>query len=58
MARAAADVEAAGVTPPAVVCVGRVALLRQTLDWAAQLAGSPPRDLDPLGSGEDLADSA
>ncbi|MSU90453.1 uroporphyrinogen-III C-methyltransferase [Rhodobacteraceae bacterium 2CG4] len=49
LARAAADVEAAGMEPPAVVVIGRVALMRQCLDWAAQLRGQPPRDLDPLG---------
>lgn len=58
LGRAAADVADAGITPPAIVCVGRVALLRQTLDWAAQLEGMAPRALDPLGTGADLADSA
>lgn len=56
--RAATDVEAAGLEPPAVVVVGRVALMRQCLDWASQLQGVPPRDLDPLGvRGQDV-DSA
>ncbi len=45
---AAADVDAAALAPPAVVCVGRVVLLRRCLDWAAQLSGAAPRDLDPL----------
>jgi len=58
LAGAAADVEAARIEPPAIVCIGRVALLRQVLDWATQLDGTPPRDLDPLGKGADLADSA
>lgn len=58
LAQAAQDVAAAGMTPPAIVCVGRVALLRQTLDWAAQLAGQPPRDLDPLGTSPSLQDTA
>ena len=31
---------------------------RRFLDWAAQLAGEPPRSLDPLGTGASLADSA
>ncbi|MEO1276889.1 MAG: uroporphyrinogen-III C-methyltransferase [Pseudomonadota bacterium] len=54
---AAADADAAGLEPPALIVVGRVALLRQTLDWAAQLAGEPPRSLDPLGL-RSIADSA
>ncbi|MEM8787281.1 MAG: uroporphyrinogen-III C-methyltransferase [Pseudomonadota bacterium] len=58
LARAPADVAAQAIAPPAIVCVGRVALLRQTLDWASQLGGTPPRSLDPLGRGPDLADSA
>ena len=58
LGRAAADVAEAGIEPPAVVCVGRVVLMRQVLDWAAQLAGEAPRHLDPLGTGDDLADSA
>ncbi|MEO1599736.1 MAG: uroporphyrinogen-III C-methyltransferase [Pseudomonadota bacterium] len=49
LGRAAADVEAAGLTPPAIICIGRVALLRQALDWQAQAAGEPVRDADPLG---------
>lgn len=48
LGRAAADAAAAEMTPPAIVCLGEVVLLRQTLDWAAQLAGTPPRALDPL----------
>ncbi|MEM7613661.1 MAG: uroporphyrinogen-III C-methyltransferase [Pseudomonadota bacterium] len=56
LARAAADVAAEGIAPPCVICVGQVVALRQTLDWAAQLAGTPPRALDPLGTG--LSDSA
>lgn len=51
LARAAADAEAAGLTPPAVICVGRAVLMRQTLDWVGQMAGEPVRSLDPLGRG-------
>jgi uroporphyrin-III C-methyltransferase len=50
LARAAGDVEAAGLQPPAVVCIGRVVAMRQVLDWIGQMAGEPPRSLDPLGS--------
>lgn len=44
------DVEAAGVQPPAIVCIGEVVRMRQVLDWMGQIAGDSPRDLDPLGS--------
>ena len=47
--RAADDVAAQGLAPPAIVCVGRVTLMRQTLDWIAQARGEAPRSLDPLG---------
>ncbi|HUF87571.1 MAG TPA: uroporphyrinogen-III C-methyltransferase [Thermohalobaculum sp.] len=50
LSRAAADFAASGLAPPAIVCIGRVALMRQTLDWIGQMAGVPPRALDPLGS--------
>lgn len=46
---AVADATAAGLSPPAIICIGRVALMRQTLDWMAQMSGEPPRSLDPLG---------
>ncbi|WP_112320813.1 uroporphyrinogen-III C-methyltransferase [Oceanibium sediminis] len=60
LGRAAQDVIEQKVEPPAIICVGRTTLLRQTLDWAGQLAGQPPRALDPLGTGlgTGLADSA
>lgn len=58
LARAATDAAAAQLEPPAIVCIGRVTLLRQALDWAAQLRGEPPRSLDPLGTRSiDLADA-
>ncbi|MEM9093537.1 MAG: uroporphyrinogen-III C-methyltransferase [Pseudomonadota bacterium] len=50
LAHAADDAAEAGIGAPAIVCVGRVALMRQTLDWMAQLQGEPPRSLDPLGA--------
>ncbi len=52
LARAAADAEAAGLTPPAVICVGRAVLMRQALDWVGQMAGEPVRSVDPLGRGD------
>jgi uroporphyrin-III C-methyltransferase len=55
LARAAADLAASGLEPPAILCIGRVALMRQALDWIGQMNGEPPRDLDPLGdSGQDV----
>ena len=49
LSRAAEDFAASGLQPPAIVCIGRVALMRRTLDWVGQMAGQKPRDLDPLG---------
>lgn len=51
LASATEDVAAAGLEPPAVICVGKSVLMRQVLDWQALLAGDAPRDLDPLGRG-------
>jgi len=45
------DIAAAGMTPPAIICVGASVLMRQVLDWQAMAAGAAPRDLDPLGRG-------
>ena len=45
------DIAAAGLEPPAIICVGRSVLMRQVLDWQGQAAGEAPRDLDPLGRG-------
>ena len=45
------DIEASGLTPPAVICVGRSVLMRQVLDWQSQEAGDAPRNLDPLDRG-------
>ncbi|WP_417727363.1 uroporphyrinogen-III C-methyltransferase [Roseovarius sp.] len=47
----AADIEASGFEPPAILCIGRSVLMRQVLDWQGMLAGAAPRDLDPLGRG-------
>ena len=46
-----ADIAAAGMEPPAIICVGQSVLMRQVLDWQGQAAGEAPRDLDPLGRG-------
>ncbi|NBQ51543.1 MAG: uroporphyrinogen-III C-methyltransferase [Marivivens sp.] len=46
-----ADIAAAGLEPPAIICVGRSVLMRQVLDWQSLAAGIEPRNLDPLGRG-------
>ncbi|MFT4743197.1 MAG: uroporphyrin-III C-methyltransferase [Yoonia sp.] len=46
-----ADIAAAGMEPPAIICVGQSVLMRQVLDWQGQAAGIAPRNLDPLGRG-------
>ncbi len=50
LGRAAEDFAASGLEPPAIVCIGRVALMRRALDWIGQMAGAPPRETDPLGT--------
>ena len=47
---AVADVEARGIEPPAIMCIGDVVRMRQALDWMGQIAGEAPRDFDPLGA--------
>jgi uroporphyrin-III C-methyltransferase len=53
LARLAADIAAAGLEPPAIICVGQAVTLRQALDWRAMAAGHPPRDPDPLRRADD-----
>ena len=48
LARAAEDVAAAGLEPPALVCIGRAALMRRPLAW---WQGEQAADLDPLSRG-------
>ncbi len=43
------DITRSGIGAPAIVCIGRVTLMRQCLDWIGRLEGEPVRDLDPLG---------
>lgn len=52
---AATQAVAQEMSAPAIVCLGRVVLLRQAIDWMSQLRGEPPRNLDPLGRGADGA---
>lgn len=42
LARAEADAAAAGLVPPAVICVGRAVLHRRLLDWVTRLPGGRP----------------
>ena len=42
------DIQDSVIGAPAIVCVGRVTLMRQCLDWLGQMDGVPVRDLDPL----------
>lgn len=44
----AKDVAASGLKPPAVICIGKSVLMRQTLDWQGMANGFAPRSLDPL----------
>ncbi|WP_342075871.1 uroporphyrinogen-III C-methyltransferase [Yoonia sp. SS1-5] len=46
-----ADIAAAGLAPPAIICVGQSVLMRQVLDWQGMAKGEAPRNLDPLGRG-------
>ena len=49
LAAAPHDIIDSGIGAPSIVCVGRVVLMRQCLDWLGQMAGEPVRDEDPLG---------
>jgi uroporphyrin-III C-methyltransferase len=45
------DLEKSGMSPPAIICVGRSVQMRQVLDWQSMIAGEKPRNLDPLDRG-------
>ena len=49
LAKAPEDIVESGIGAPAIVCIGRVVLMRQCLDWLGKMAGEPVRDTDPLG---------
>ena len=51
LARAAADIAAAGLSAPAVIVIGRAVLLRQALEWPAMAAGQPAHTPEPPGPG-------
>jgi uroporphyrin-III C-methyltransferase len=50
LARAEADVAAAGIEPPAIVVVGEVVRLRASLDWLGALTEGRKLAPDPFGS--------
>lgn len=49
LARAEADMEAAGIEPPAIVVVGEVVRLRASLDWLGALTAGRRLVPDPFG---------
>ena len=51
LGKAADDIAESGIGAPSIVCIGRVVLMRQCLDWMGQMVGEPVRDTDPLASG-------
>jgi len=52
LSRAQADVEAAGIEPPAIVVVGEVVRLRASLDWIGALKEGRRLSPDPFGARE------
>ena len=49
LATAPHDIVESCIGAPAIICIGRVVLMRQCLDWIGQMASEPVRDTDPLG---------
>ena len=45
------DLEKTGMSPPAIICVGKSVLMRQALDWQSMISGNSPRNTDPLNRG-------
>ncbi len=43
LARIEADIAAAGLEPPAIICIGRSVLMRQVLDWQSHGRRQRPR---------------
>ena len=50
LGRAPQDIIDSDIGAPSIVCIGQVVLMRQCLDWMAQLSSEPVRDTDPLGT--------
>jgi uroporphyrin-III C-methyltransferase len=42
LAAMADDIDAAGLEPPAILCIGRSVLLEQALDWRGMVTGMTP----------------
>ena len=57
LANLAPDVAKHALTPPAIIVIGEVVLMRQCLDWLGYLAGGKPRNLDPLSNSGGIASS-
>ena len=51
LGEAAAAVEREAMEPPAIICIGRVVLMRQAIDWLAHSTGAKVRNHDPLDTG-------
>ena len=51
LSTAVADIDAAGLEPPAIICVGKAVRMRDVLNWQAQAEGVAPINLDPLARG-------
>ena len=49
LGKASDDIAESGIGAPSIVCIGRVVLMRQCLDWMGQMVGEPVRNTDPLG---------
>lgn len=50
LGEAVADMADAGLSPPAIICVGQVVKMRQVLRWAEDAANAPLDALDPFGT--------
>ena len=42
------DITNSDLKPPAIICVGRVVLMRQVLNWQDLMNGGLPKNIDPL----------
>ncbi len=51
LGRVTEDIASGNFEPPAIICVGRAVQMRDVLNWQAQAAGTPAKNLDPLGRG-------
>ncbi len=42
------DIVNAGISPPAIICIGKSVLMRQVLNWQHFITGGSPKNVDPL----------